>query len=655
MKKKFLKFMIILLVVFSVCFFLPGIVYSQGSEDISITRTDFSNYPKVEIYINFKEGSELEALNLTNEDFTVLENGEKVRDFSIKGLSEIIDPIGVVLLLDTSGSMEGQPIEDAADAALLFMDEMRSIDEFSVISFADNVTVHSNFTSDRNELRDSILRIEAEGDTSLFDGVFTAAEQFEGRDDMEYRYVILLSDGMDTASRHAVQDAINKAIQEEVSIYSIALLSAEFNPDNIRKISERTGGEMLEAASSSDLKELYKTISKKIINQYRISYMSLWPHAENIEISINLIKDNIEASTVTSYENPYYSPIPEEVVIGPERPFYLTLFDNQWMRIIVYAAVFAAIALLFSAFILFIPGRRKSLKESAKLYGFKTEGKEAEEEYEYEEEKVRRGFFGWVLGIISRTASRRGYIEYFDFRLKRAGMSVRASEFITFHLIAIAVFSITVYYLSRNIILTSLVVIVVVLVPFLILNIRTSQRIARFHEQLPDALQMISGSLKAGYSFSQALGMVVEESRPPLSDEFKRILSEVRVGLPEKEALDNVSQRINSEYFQWVVTAINVQREVGGNLAEILDTVADTIRERDRILNRIKALTSEGKLSAIILIILPILVGMMMFFINRGYISLLITTKLGIAMLITAVLLLLVGIVWIIRIINIKY
>jgi len=654
MKMKYLKFITILLVVFSICFFSPGTAYGQESQEIFITKADFSNYPKVEVHINFKEGSELEALNLTQEDFTVLENGEEVRDFSVKGLSEIIDPIGVVLLLDTSGSMEGQPIEDAASSALLFMDEMRSIDEFSVVSFADEVTVHSSFTSDRKKLRDSILQIETMGDTSLFDGVFTASDQFKDRDDIKYRYIILLSDGMDTASRYTLKDAINKALQEEVSIYSIALLSSEFNPDNIRNISESTGGEMLEAASSSDLKELYKTISKKIINQYRISYTSLWPNAEDIEISISVGKDKIAGSAETSYENPYYSPVPEEFVVGPERPFYLTLFDKLWMRIIVYVTIFIAVALLLCAFILFVPARRKSLKESAKIYGFKAEGKEAEEEYEYEE-KGRRGFFGWVLGVISRAASRRGYIEYFDFRLKRAGMSIRASEFIALHLIGIIVCSIAAYYFSRNIFLTSFAAIIVVLVPFLILNIKSSQRLTRFHEQLPDALQLISGSLKAGYSFSQALRMVVDESRPPLSDEFKRILSEIRVGLPEREALDHVSQRISSEYFQWVATAINVQREVGGNLAEVMDTVADTIRERDRVLNRIKALTSEGKLSAIILIILPIVVGMMMFFINREYISLLVTTKVGIIMLIIAGFLLIIGIIWIVKIINVKY
>jgi hypothetical protein len=146
MRLRYLKFITFLVMVFLICFFSPAIAYGQESQDIFITKTDFNDYPKVEVYINFKEGSELEALDLTKEDFTVLENGEEVKNFSIKGLSEIIDPIGVVLLLDTSGSMEGQPIKDAASAALLFMDEMRSIDVFSVVSFADDATVHSDFT-----------------------------------------------------------------------------------------------------------------------------------------------------------------------------------------------------------------------------------------------------------------------------------------------------------------------------------------------------------------------------------------------------------------------------------------------------------------------------------------------------------------------------
>src|SRR4030043_1639695 len=117
---------ITLLVILPILFIFPFSIFAQETGEILIKKIDFDDYPKVEIYINFKEGSNLEYLDLKQEDFVVLENGESVRDLSIKGMDEIPDPIGVVLVLDTSGSMNGEPIEDATSAASFFVNEMRS-------------------------------------------------------------------------------------------------------------------------------------------------------------------------------------------------------------------------------------------------------------------------------------------------------------------------------------------------------------------------------------------------------------------------------------------------------------------------------------------------------------------------------------------------
>jgi len=331
-----------------------------------------------------------------------------------------------------------------------------------------------------------------------------------------------------------------------------------------------------------------------------------------------------------------------------------TIFDEWWMRITLYAVIFVGITLFLCAFILFIPLRKQTLKERARFYGYKADSRKSEEEFKYGGER-RRGLLGWMSRFISKIVSRSGFIEFFELRLERAGMSIRASEFITIHLIVVIVASIVVYYLTGNILLILLIEMLVVPGPFLLLRIKTSQRLRKFHEQLPDTLQLISGFLKAGYSFNQAMSMIVDESKPPISDEFRRILSEIRMGLPEREALENISQRINSEYFSWTVTAINVQREVGGNLAEVMEIISDNIRERDRVMSRIKALTAEGRLSAIILIILPIAVGLMMIVLNRGYISLLVTTKPGLIMLLAAGVMMVAGIIWIIKIVQIKY
>jgi len=655
--KKQLRYLLLsiifLIIIFSMVFISPLPAYAQESGDILIKNIDFDYYPKIDIYINFEEDSLLESTNLEQENFIVLENGKNVSNLSVKALGEIAEPIGVVLAIDTSGSMEGEPIKDAISAVSLFVDEMREIDKTAALSFADSVIIHSGFTSDHNKLEDSISGIEAEGDTSLFDGIYAACDLFRGGEIIKHGYLIVLSDGADTASSHTAEEVIERAKQEEVSIYSIALLSPEYDPENIRYISESTGGELLTAVDSEELEELYKKISRRITNQYKISYTSLWPNAENIEISVDVEKMDISSSASVGYENPYYSSPPKKVVFDSINYLFLTLFNTWWAKIILYAFVFISVSLFLYSLVLFIPRKRKTLREKAQEYGFAGgEGEEAE--YGGEEEK-RKGFLGWIIWIISKFATRRGFIELLESKLERAGMKIRSGEFITLHLFVVTTLGMVAYYFSKNPIITLLVVIVVVLGPFMLLNMKTAQQLKKFHEQLPNALQLISGSLKAGYSFNQALSMVVDESKPPLSEEFRRMLSEMRMGIAERKALGNLAERIKSEYFNWTVMAINVQREVGGNLSEVLSTISDTIRERDRVMNRIKALTSEGKLSAIILIALPVVVGLLLAFFNREYISLLFTTKIGLLMLLGAGIMMVIGIIWILKIIQIKY
>lgn len=647
--------LVFLAIIFSMVFVFPLPIKAQQSGDIVINKIDFEDYPEVNIYINFKEGSELGYLDLKQEDFVVLENGQEVNGLSVKPMDEISEPIGIALAIDTSGSMKGVPLSDASGAASFFVNEMRNIDKIAVVGFSDGVIVHSDFTSDHRKLRDSISGIEARGETALFDGIYEACELFRSGYNIKHKYLIVLSDGMDTASSHTSEEVIDIALKEDLAVYSVALLSPEFNPESIKSISEGTGGEMLATADSGELKELYEKISKKIINQYRISYTSLWPAAENIEISLDIEKLDISESAALSYENPYFSHPPRKIMFDYKNYFLLALFDIWWVKIIIYSAVFLAVTFFIYAMVLFIPVRRKTLKDKARQYGFRTESRKAEEASEYEEEPERRGFIGWVLRIVSVIASRRGFIELFESRLERAGIRIKAPEFIAIHLFVVVAIGMTVYYFSKNLILAAVIIILLALAPFLILNIKTSQRLRQFHEQLPDALQLISGSLKSGYSFNQALTMVVDESKPPLSEEFRRILSEIRMGIPEREALENLSGRIKSEYFEWTVMAINVQREVGGNLAEVMETISTTIRERDRIMNRIKALTSEGKLSAIILIALPIVLGILLMIISREYIGLLFSTKAGLLMLLVSGILMITGIMWILKIIQVKY
>lgn len=649
-KKSYRYFFIVFSVILMLLILWPVSLLAQESSDIVIKKIDITNYPEVDIFLNFEEGSTLGSLDLSKENFRVLENNDEVIDLSIKRVARIKEPIGVVIVLDTSGSMEGKPIVDAIDAALVFMNEMRSIDEFAIVGFADEVTIYSNFTSNRQKLKEFISEITAEGETSLYDGIFLALDQFNIRKDMKYRYAIVLSDGTDTVSKLTTNDVINKAKDEQVTIFSVALMSYDFNPTDIGNISESSGGELLIAANSGELKELYRQISWKIRNQYKISYTSLWPNTETIKINIIVEESELTSSVKTTYENPFYAPTPTKIIRIPKRSFFLTLFDRWWMKLIIYASIFIGVTLFLYVIILLIIPPSQLLKKRTEFYGYKPVRKSIEEEDEY-----KKGGFNRFASFISRISAKRGFVELFTLRLERAGMKIRGSEFISIHIIVLIISSLVIYTFTNNLPLTVVAILLGAISPFIFIKFKASQRIKNFHEQLPDTLQLIGGSLKAGYSFNQALGMVQDETKPPISDEFKRVLSEIRMGSPEKDALDSMAKRINSEHFDWTVMAINVQREVGGNLAEVMDIIASTIRERDRVMNQIKALTGEGRISAYILIALPIVVGMLLSILNREYVSLLVTTKLGLIIITIAFTLMVIGSVWIIKIVRVDY
>ncbi len=190
--------------------------------------------------------------------------------------------------------------------------------------------------------------------------------------------------------------------------------------------------------------------------------------------------------------------------------------------------------------------------------------------------------------------------------------------------------------------------------PWVFLGLKRSRRRKAFNSQLPDTLQLMSGSLAAGLSLAQSVDTIVREGVEPVSTEFKRVLVETRLGVGLEEALDGVAERFESKDFGWVVMAIKIQRQVGGNLAELLDTVAATMREREYMRRQVAALAAEGKLSAWVLGGLPPLFLLYLLLTNRDYVIVMFTEPLGWAMLTGAGMLLGLGIFWMSRLIKVE-
>jgi tight adherence protein B len=191
--------------------------------------------------------------------------------------------------------------------------------------------------------------------------------------------------------------------------------------------------------------------------------------------------------------------------------------------------------------------------------------------------------------------------------------------------------------------------------PFLFLAHRREKRRSGFEDQMEGALQLMSGSLRAGYGLLQAINTVAAEAPVPIRDEFARVMIEIRVGRDLGEALAAMAERMKNEDFRWVAQAIEIQRTVGGDLSEILDTVAGTIRERNQIRRQVKALSAEGRISAYVLIALPFVIATFLVLVAPDFLTPLFESVAGRIALGVSIALLLIGIVWIRRLVNIKF
>jgi tight adherence protein B len=190
--------------------------------------------------------------------------------------------------------------------------------------------------------------------------------------------------------------------------------------------------------------------------------------------------------------------------------------------------------------------------------------------------------------------------------------------------------------------------------PWMYLGFRRKRRRKAFEKLLPDTLQLISGSLAAGLSLAQSIDTVVRDGQDPVASEFKRVLVETRLGISLDDALEGVAERFQSKDFSWVVMAIRIQRQVGGNLAELLDTVAETMREREYMRRQVAALAAEGKLSAYVLGGLPPLFMLYLFLTKRDYVMPMFTEPMGWVMLAGAGVLLAVGSFWMSRMVKVE-
>lgn len=241
---------------------------------------------------------------------------------------------------------------------------------------------------------------------------------------------------------------------------------------------------------------------------------------------------------------------------------------------------------------------------------------EAEKPVEKESRQSSAKVSDWVNEQVTRSS----WGENIARDLARADLKFKPGEYVAVTVLLALVLGLIGWFAAGGIIGALIGGVVGVFVPRFYVKQQQGKRLIRFNEQLGDMLNLMVNSLRAGFSTMQAMEAVSKELPTPISDEFRRVVQEMQLGVPMQQALDNLLRRIPSEDLDLVVTAINVQREVGGNLAEILDTISYTIRERVRVKGEIRVLTTQVMYSGRFLSIMPIGVMGILYLLNRPYI-----------------------------------
>ena len=259
-----------------------------------------------------------------------------------------------------------------------------------------------------------------------------------------------------------------------------------------------------------------------------------------------------------------------------------------------------------------------------------------------------------LLKKINKMMERKNFVRRVIIELQMADLKFRYGEYIGLYILCMALPIIITIILGGHIIFALLLGVAGASIPRIFVVYKQHQRLKNIDSQLIDTLVLISNSLKAGYSFGQGMELVSEEAPDPIASEFKRVMKEVSFGYSLDRALANMEERIPSEDLKLTITAVNIQRTIGGNLSEILDNIVHTIRERLRIKGEINVLTAQGKMQGIIIFLLPIILCIIIYAMNPAFILPLMITASGKILLIIAIILQIIGGLMIKDVIDIK-
>ena len=523
------------------------------------------------------------------------------------------DNLEVILAIDTSGSMR-PAIGAATAAANEFVAAMPAGVRIGVETFGDTVTVLTPPTTDRALITDQINAIMASGNTALYDVVVTASQHFTPT--VENKVLVVLSDGKDEGSKATLDDAI--AAVQGIHVEAISLTTAQTDIASLSAL-----GPVTSADDAAGVSAAFARVASLIA---AVAEPATVP--ATVTPATTIAPPITPAPTVAQATPPTVvtpTPTPVEVpeAITDTRPSSSRLWLGGAG---IFFGLFALGALLF-------PRQRVS---KARLG--------------IEKPRTVSDMGQRTMSAVEEVLERHGKRDALATALVVADISMKPAEFVAMVAVVAVVFGLVGLMISGPLAALIVTILVCLAVRFYVGHTK-GKRQAAFADQLPDVLQLVTTALRSGYGITQALESVAEEAEEPSRGEFAHVLVEARLGRDLSESMRALAQRMESKDLEWVVSAIDINRETGGNLSEILHTVSATIRERQRIGRHVRTMTAEGRMSARILTALPLVMALWQWRANPDNFALL-THGAGLVALIAAGILMFIGTAWVRKVVN---
>jgi tight adherence protein B len=592
-----------------------------ASAQVQIRHVSLAKYPSVSVT----------ALAPPGATPTLFEDG---RPAPFATARELGSAQALMLAVDNSESMQGYPLAEAKQAAAEFLGAERAVAS-GLVAFGHDAVPLTRTNASKADVAATLAALVADtqSGTSLYDAVALSAARLQ-RMPAAARVLVLLTDGHDVGSHKSLATVTAAAQRANIVIYAIAV-GRRANPAPLRALASATGGRVFDSKDVSNLSSTYETLGRELDRTWQISFLASARPGDRMTLTANAAGGTSSAVRVS---------IPGTQSRG------LGLLPAGFAKAILTAVIVAMVAglLLGGALARAIRARRRS--EISRVLQ-----RHLEQEKAVDASARRRRSYDAVVDWAEGSLADLPGTSWLSRAVESSGLPLRTGHVPLIGTFG-AIFLAVVATIAGAGPLEAMVLLLVgFALPLPVLWEAARRRRNAFDRQLPDVLATVASTLRAGHGLRIAFRAVADEGSPPASHEFRRVLGEEGLGRPLDEAIAAMCERIKSDDFTYVATAINVQSQTGGSLATLFDTLSETVRERQRHDRKVRALTSMGRMSATILICLPFGLTALMTAISPRYMKPLFTTSTGHGLIVFSLVSLTIGALFLKRLVNVRY